>query len=349
MSNGPASIPILPPGTSLVPGGLELTFGVPFVSIIISAFLTGILTLQTFKFFSTYSRDPLALKLAVAAIFVLDLAQFASIVDFTWWYLVRNWGNLTAITIVRISYGLAVVFATPVILIVQLVYIYRIYRLVTGVRRVEWLLLAFLVCIVLVESAFGFRGASFGLRTIPFVEADQDSGSQHYVVGVWLGTGAVADLSIASVLVYNLVTRKTGFKSFIKPLRSTIITKLVVYAINTAAFTSVVAIADIICYYSMPNNNVHLGLNMLLCKLFSNSLLASLNRRDQLKGKTTDTDLSSTMSVFGVAVQTTRDSRVMALPKPERAHKSGEDSRSDFHDGRDIEMFKLSEVPEDQV
>ena len=89
-----------------------------------------------------------------------------------------TWGNLAAIGVVRISYGLAVVFSTPVILVVQLVYIYRIYRLNPRSRR-PWIPLGFLVCLVLLESAFGFRGASFGLKPIPFEEANHGTRLRH--------------------------------------------------------------------------------------------------------------------------------------------------------------------------
>ncbi|KAJ3545579.1 hypothetical protein NM688_g5609 [Phlebia brevispora] len=359
MTTNSSQIPILPLGTSLVPGGLELTFGIPFVSIIISAFLTGILTLQIFKYYNYYSRDPRALKIIVGAIYVFDLAQFASIVDFTWWYLVRNWGNITSITVVRISYGLAVLFATPVIFGVQLVYVYRIYRLSPWPKR-ALLPLSALLCLVLLECAFGFRAAAFGLHTIPFTVANHERTSQcgiqasdvqqeltyrakNYVVGLWLGSGAAADVGIASALVYNLVTRRTGFKR-----TDTLITKLVVYSINTAAFTSVIAVVDIICFYAMPTNNVHLGLNMLLCKFFSNSLLASLNTRDERRHGNVDTDLSASLNTIGVTVHKTMDtfsdSHTVGLSTSERSRAPVKEGNGGFDDGRDIEMFPVQKT-----
>jgi len=288
-----------------------------------------------YKYFSAPYHDPLALKIAVVAIFILDLAQFASIVDFSWWYLVRNWGNLGAVTVVRISYGLAVAFSTPVILIVQLVYIYRIYRLNPGVKAI-WIPLAVLLCLVVLESAFGWRGSAFGLTTIPFTQANHESGSQAYVVGLWLGAGVAADIGIASALTYNLSTRKTGFRK-----TDTLITKLVLYTINTTAFTSIIAVTDIICFYAMPQNNVHLGLNMLLCKLFSNSLLASLNSRTERRHQEETTANFAMSSTFGVTVHTMKDTfSDSQTVQASRSHFSDKEHSQSFND-TDVELYPI--------
>lgn len=120
---------------------------------------------------TAYSTWPSLRRLSIlhVSLHLNNLAAFLT--PAAGWYLVRNWGNLAAVTIVRISYGLAVAFSTPVILIVQLVYIYRIYRLNPGVKAI-WVLLFVLLCLVFIESAFGWRGSAFGLSTIPFTQAN---------------------------------------------------------------------------------------------------------------------------------------------------------------------------------
>ncbi|GJJ13592.1 hypothetical protein Clacol_007848 [Clathrus columnatus] len=85
----PSNIPELPPGTSLA-GNLQGTFGLVVVAVIISAFLTGILTLQTYTYYSSFPKDSLFRKIMVALIYLLDFGQFYCITDYTWWYL-RIW------------------------------------------------------------------------------------------------------------------------------------------------------------------------------------------------------------------------------------------------------------------
>lgn len=77
----PNSFPILPIGTSLA-GDLQGTFGVVIVAVIISAFLTGILTIQTYTYYTLFPEDPLFRKFMVALILVLDFIQFGCITDF---------------------------------------------------------------------------------------------------------------------------------------------------------------------------------------------------------------------------------------------------------------------------
>jgi hypothetical protein len=43
---------VLPIGTSLVPGGIELTFGMVFIAIILSAVLFGILIVQMYLYYN---------------------------------------------------------------------------------------------------------------------------------------------------------------------------------------------------------------------------------------------------------------------------------------------------------
>ena len=61
--------PILPEGTSLVPGGLDSLYGAVIVSIIISGYLLGILTVQVYMYYGTFKDDPTFIKVVVGLIF----------------------------------------------------------------------------------------------------------------------------------------------------------------------------------------------------------------------------------------------------------------------------------------
>lgn len=58
--------PVLPAGTSLVSGGLASTYGAVLISIILSGYLLGILTVQAYTYYSTFSEDPKLLKYLVS-------------------------------------------------------------------------------------------------------------------------------------------------------------------------------------------------------------------------------------------------------------------------------------------
>ena len=67
MSNSP--FPTLPEGTSLVPGGLHLVYGAVIVSVIISCYLLGILTVQVYLYYGTFKDDPTFIKVVVGLTF----------------------------------------------------------------------------------------------------------------------------------------------------------------------------------------------------------------------------------------------------------------------------------------
>ncbi|GJJ13594.1 hypothetical protein Clacol_007850 [Clathrus columnatus] len=185
----PSSFPVLPPGTSLA-GDIQGTFGVVIIAIIISAFLTGILTMQLFTYYSSFPRDSVVRKSLVALIYLLDFGQFICITDFAWWYLVRNWGNVNALAIIRPTYGLFVIYALN--------------------SQFRYLSVPIFILIG-VEFAFGMIGANFGIRVKPFTSIST-KGFNASVVAVWLGSGVAADIGLAAALSYILHTNRTGFR-----------------------------------------------------------------------------------------------------------------------------------------
>ncbi|KAJ3556161.1 hypothetical protein NM688_g2178 [Phlebia brevispora] len=140
----------------------------------------------------------------------------------------------------------------------------------------------------------------------------------HYVRIRWLVyctfiSGATIDVLIASSLCFLLLRRRTGFSR-----TDSTINTLMIYAINTGAFTSCVSIVAVIAFATMPNNLVYLGLLIVLPKrqyapesnvvysiqllefsaVLLNSLLANLNARPALKGHDTGDLVSIHLSDF---------------------------------------------------
>ena len=78
-------------------------------------------------------------------------------------------------------------------------------------------------------------------------------------------TTALADASIALVLVYLLQSSRSGFKR-----SDTIINRLIAFAINTGLITGVCAIISLITGLTLPNTLVYIMFYVTLsrCKLF---------------------------------------------------------------------------------
>ncbi|KAB5589857.1 Transmembrane protein [Ceratobasidium theobromae] len=95
-----------------------------------------------------------------------------------------------------------------------------------------------------------------------------------WLVACWLGSAAVCDVLIVYMLSTALMTQRTGFGR-----TDALVNKLLRYAVNTGLLTSIFAILDLVTFCTMPNF-VHLAFNFVLGKLYTNTLLATLNARE---------------------------------------------------------------------
>ncbi|KAJ3908800.1 hypothetical protein F5879DRAFT_985252 [Lentinula edodes] len=88
----------------------------------------------------------------------------------------------------------------------------------------------------------------------------------------------VGDLLIASILTYLLQRCKTGFKR-----TNTMINKLMILAINTGVITSLCAISSLISFLAAPNAFIYISFFFSMGRLYTNSLLTSLNCRRRIR------------------------------------------------------------------
>ncbi|KAI9439323.1 hypothetical protein H4582DRAFT_132091 [Lactarius indigo] len=71
------------------------TYGCSFIGMAISIMLFGITILQTWIYYWQYgNRDPKALKLFIAVIFIVDTLHTVLCIYSVYWYLVLNFGNV---------------------------------------------------------------------------------------------------------------------------------------------------------------------------------------------------------------------------------------------------------------
>ncbi|KAF9065260.1 hypothetical protein BDP27DRAFT_64902 [Rhodocollybia butyracea] len=85
---------------------------------------------------------------------------------------------------------------------------------------------------------------------------------------------AAGDVLIASSLAYLLQTSKTGFRN-----SDTMINKLTLFAVNTGALTSICAMASLVSILVFPATFVYISFFFCMGRLYTNSLLATLNAR----------------------------------------------------------------------
>ncbi|KAF9463872.1 hypothetical protein BDZ94DRAFT_575659 [Collybia nuda] len=271
---------------------LDSTLGAAFLGNLAAAIFYGITCVQTFIYFKKNYRDTTAFRLLIFFLWLIDTFHLALITHGLYYYLISNYGNL-------------VVIASPTWSIVVQVYVTiisdGIIRAIFG-RRV-WLITErnkFIAAAIFLTSAFTcVSGIIFATRVFAvgsFANFSQIS----YLLYMALGGGVVADILIAGSLCISLSRTRTGFKQ-----TDSIVVVLMMYTINTSLLTTVCSAACFITYAIWPREFTFIGIYFSLSKriyssllsrqnnsllttfpaVFLNSLLATLNSRDSLKGR----------------------------------------------------------------
>ncbi|KZT07795.1 uncharacterized protein LAESUDRAFT_812024 [Laetiporus sulphureus 93-53] len=164
---------------------------------------------------------------------------------------------------------------------VQLFYAWRIRQL-TGKKWLVGLIVALSVI-----SCLMALGMSIGIAFRPEIT---DLNHYKQFVSTWLASAACADITICVSLIYHLHTRRTGLRR-----TDTLITRIIQLTMSNGVLTSSFALTAVIVFF-IDSGGLHLAFVYTLCKLYSNSMMSSLNSRDMLS-----TVLTAPDSTFQVA------------------------------------------------
>jgi len=93
-----------------------------------------------------------------------------------------------------------------------------------------------------------------------------------------LSLSVAVDVMITTILCLFLRLNRTSVSS-----TNRIIDALTLYTLQNGSITSAAAIASLICWLTMPQNRIFLGLHFVIGKLYANTLLATLNSRKHLR------------------------------------------------------------------
>ncbi|KAI0690452.1 hypothetical protein C8T65DRAFT_97724 [Cerioporus squamosus] len=239
-------------------------YGPIFIGVVFNIALYGIMVTQTYMYFQGYKRDRTWMKLLVFLLFICDTVNCCFDIAFVYIPLVNNFGNNDAIS--RASW----VFATDpfmtafIAALVQFFFAWRVKVLTSNIFAVC------VICFCSFAQLCGGLGTSIAVGKIPeFVQFQKFQ----VIVIIWLAFSAVADTLITAALVWHLRRNKTGMA-----LTDSIINKIIRMTVQTGLITALCAIIDLVLFLVFPTG-LHLIFNLPLSKLYTNSLMSSLNAR----------------------------------------------------------------------
>ncbi|KAI0338912.1 hypothetical protein BDW22DRAFT_1432128 [Trametopsis cervina] len=241
-----------------------VTYGPIFIGVILNIMLYGIMITQMFLYFTVYKRDKKWMKIFVMILFLCDTLNSAFDVAFVYIPLVTKYGDVQALSYATWIFSTDPVMTSIIALMVQMFFAWRVKVLTNN-----WFIVsAIMVCSV--AQWCGGLGTSIACGIVPeFVHFQKFE----VIVIIWLAFSATADTIITCALVWHLRKHKTGFSS-----TDDVVNKIIRLTVQTGMITAVCAIIDLIAFVSSPSG-IHLVFNIPLAKLYTNSLMSSLNSR----------------------------------------------------------------------
>ncbi|EGO02872.1 hypothetical protein SERLA73DRAFT_176319 [Serpula lacrymans var. lacrymans S7.3] len=246
-------------------GLFDLTLGPILMGSMMNVLLLGVMIMQSYIYFERYKNDKTWLKAVVCLLLVLDSLSAAFAMDMTYNYLVTNFANLEAIQITNLGITPYPLLTGITAFVVQNFFAWRI-RLLTGNK-----FLAYSVCALSTVQLLASIGTMIGGIIVKYF-IDLEKVKQ--VSLIWLLGSVVTDAIITVTLVWYLRAHRTGFAS-----TDHLTGRIIRMTVQTGLLTTTCALGVVIAYLVSTNTTMHLAFGLPLSKLYTNSLMSSLNAR----------------------------------------------------------------------
>ncbi|KAJ6456632.1 hypothetical protein C8R47DRAFT_1165222 [Mycena vitilis] len=288
---------------------LDGTVGTTLIGGVLGTFLFGIATLQAFNYYRQYPKDNRILKTLVAVIWFLELGHSICVWHGLYTMTVTFYGQPAHLANPPHSLPMSILFTALILAPVQTFFAYRI-KLLSG----RWPIT--ILCSVLTTMRFAFSIVLIEVFwTSPgFAVLHEPKG--HWVYMMVVALGPTVDIIIAVSLCYLLWKIRREGSQFTQTRR--LLDTLILWTVETTTVTSVAGIMQLLLFL-VRKDLAWMVFYLIQPKLFSNSLLASLNNRQTIRSANKGDFLSLGASTDGTRSQglVIQMHRVMETSRPD--------------------------------
>ncbi|KAJ6582264.1 hypothetical protein B0H19DRAFT_1332337 [Mycena capillaripes] len=222
-----------------------------FIGNILNWMLMGTLVLQLYTYYQTFPTDKFFLRLLVNGTFLLDMVQTVISTHYGWFLVVTTWGNPAGFNIIPWSGSMIPVLCGVVSAVVQIFYAWRIW--------------------VLAPNRLFFHAVSILIVLIALIQG---------VAAIVSGAMAIHTPTPAELIrIHPEFSLTEAKQNAIWSPTETILTKLIHRVIQTGAATAIGAAICLALDVGFPSMNFHYVPAYILGKVYTNSLMLSLNLR----------------------------------------------------------------------
>jgi len=345
------SAPLLP-GEIPVSKDVLLLIGPIFIGALFSWLLYGVSCVQLYLYHVSTYNDRTWIQVSVYIIFVLDSLQTVTAAFMGWGYLCTGWGHMSALTFPGWTFVAIPMISGVVAAWVQIFYAWRIHILK------KWRVIP--IVIIMLALTQCAAGLSTAIGVIPFTNVVQIHGLE-ININIWLAGSAAVDTIISVAMVYLLYSARANPMVSARGERT--VNRLIRLSVETGIATTTTAVLELGMFFWTPNANFYVLLSLILCKVYSNALMTSLNSRALASRSRpffgAETSVGSSNGGRTPLVRPMRHVETISIPAPivhvashTEVFGSGSDSDSPIKDNykeefveiRDVEMGSLREA-----
>ncbi|KAF7374104.1 hypothetical protein MSAN_00291500 [Mycena sanguinolenta] len=234
-----------------------------------SYMLYGVLLVQLYMYTEMFPNDRKGLKILVWVLFFFETLFTVLMTVAAWSMFGDGWGDVSILLQLNWSWGVLPLVSGVLSGLAQGFYIWRIWHL----TKKLWLPVPIALAVLAQLVGLWWFGIQWniGLWHVSVLPPLSPG------VTVWLGGSAVCDVLITAALTSVLWKRKKETK-FAET--SGVLNRLIRLSIETGALTSITATVETILWLGWEKWNYHFTLFLMLGKLYSNVLMATLNCRN---------------------------------------------------------------------
>ncbi|THV03995.1 hypothetical protein K435DRAFT_835582 [Dendrothele bispora CBS 962.96] len=272
------------------------TWGCHWIAYVLDICLYGCSLLMLMWYFRVHSaHDSFSTKLTVGLIGIFSTAHVVLMSHQMYTDFIERFGEPDGLDVVIDTSGVDLLSGYLTSFIAQIFFATRIWRIAFKGKKI--LFTAPVVILALLQISAGIAQTTFFLRIGRYSQL----GSTVRITSTQAAATALCDIFITIILCYLLHTSKTGIRN-----TNTVIDKLILYAINRGAATSLAALLNLILFVSIPNTFIFMIPLLPSCQLYVISVTSMLCSREGLRGKlyANSTDGTFPLSIIGTQTQT---------------------------------------------
>ncbi|KAJ3734573.1 hypothetical protein DFJ43DRAFT_1137413 [Lentinula guzmanii] len=247
---------------------MNTTFGMLFDAVVIGAALYGAGCVQGYMYYRKQQGDPWYLKSLVGFILICDTLQVGILTVYQ--YVILNFAHEEILAVMLDTLIIEIFFSDAIALAVQMFYCWRIWRLSQGSYLV-------VVPLVLLSWAAFVSLLVYSCLSLQFETFEELTTLKNLSMTCNI-LAAVSDVMISSAMVLFLQKAKSTHKR-----TNSMLNRLIIFTFNTGLPVSFCALWACISINAWPTTFVYMFFFLLQGRLYTNSLLVSLNSRNYIK------------------------------------------------------------------